>query len=56
MYHSEKANVVADALSKNSMESLSHITEQKREIVKELHSLFSTGLSFEVLETQPMIV
>ena len=55
MYHLRKANIVADALSRKSMGSLSYITEQKRKTVKELCKLFSIGLSFEVSEAQPMI-
>ena len=55
LYHPGKANVVADALSRKSMESLDHIAEQKREAVKELCRLFSQGLSLEVPETQTMI-
>ena len=56
LYHPEKANVVADVLSRKSMKSLAHIAEQKREAVKELCRLFSQGLSLEVPETRPMIV
>ena len=41
LYHPGKANIVADALSRKSMESLTHIAEQKREVVKELCRLFS---------------
>ena len=47
--------MVAATLSTKSMESLSHISEQKREIVKELYSLFSIGLSFEMSKAQLMI-
>ena len=32
LYHPEKTNTVADALSKKSMESLSHIVEQRKEM------------------------
>ena len=55
LYHFEKANIVADALSRKSMESLAHIAEQKREAIKELYRLFSQGHSLEVPETHPMI-
>ena len=37
------------------MRSLSHIVEQRKEIVKELHSLLNEGCSFEMSEDQPMI-
>ena len=55
LYHLGKANAVADALSRKSMRSLSHIVGQRREIVKELHSLLNEGCSFEMSEDQPMI-
>ena len=55
LYHPGKANVVADALSRKSMESLAHVAEQKKEMVKELSKLFSEGLSLEMPETQLMI-
>ena len=51
LYHPKKANVVADALSRKSMESLAHVAEQKKEMVKELCKLFSEGLSLEMIET-----
>ena len=37
------------------MKSLSHIVEQRKEIVKELHSLLNERCSFEMSEDQPMI-
>ena len=55
LYHPGRANVVADALSRKSMGSLSHIAEQRKEIVKELHSLLNEGCSFKMSEDQPMI-
>ena len=55
LYHSGKANIVVDALSKKSMESFTHIAKLKRKIVKELCRLFSQGLSLDEPETQPMI-
>ena len=55
LYHPRKANVVTDALSRKSMESLAHVAEQKKEMVKELCKLFSEGLFLEMTETQPMI-
>ena len=36
-YHHGKANVVADALSRLSMGSVSHIDDEKKEFVKEVH-------------------
>jgi len=44
LYHPGKANVVADALSRRSMGSLSHLTVEKRELVRELHQLASLGV------------
>ena len=55
LYHPGKANVVADALSRKSMESLSHIAEQKKKIVKEVHNLLNEGCSLELPNSQPMI-
>ena len=50
LYHPRKANVVADALSRKSIESLAHILEQKRELIKELRQMFDMGVSLEMLE------
>ena len=56
LYHPGKANVVADALSRKSMGSLSHIAEQKKKkIVKEVHNLLNEGCSLELSNSQPMI-
>ena len=43
----EKANVVADALSRKSMESLSHVVEPRRDVIRDLQRLFEVGLSLE---------
>ena len=51
LYHPGKANVVADALSRKSMGSLTHISVHKRSIVKELRDLFNMGVQFEVTES-----
>ena len=55
LYHSRKANTIADALSKKSMGSLSHIAEPRRDVVKDLQRLFKVGLSLEATVTQPLI-
>ena len=55
MYHPKKANAATYALSRKSMKSLSHIAEQRNEIVKELHSLLNKGCSFEISEDHSMI-
>ncbi|WMV20158.1 hypothetical protein MTR67_013543 [Solanum verrucosum] len=39
LYHPGKANVVADALSRFSMGSTTHIKEEKRELAKDVHRL-----------------
>ncbi|XP_073222488.1 uncharacterized protein [Cicer arietinum] len=43
-----KANVVADAFSRNSMGSLAHIAEVKRSIVKEFQEVVESGIQFEL--------
>ena len=39
LYHLGKANVVADALNRITMASVSHMEENKKEIVKYRHML-----------------
>ncbi|XP_070039398.1 uncharacterized protein [Nicotiana tomentosiformis] len=41
LYHPEKANFVADALSQNSMGSLDHLEAHSRPLAKEVHRLSS---------------
>ncbi|KAF3636306.1 hypothetical protein FXO38_24273 [Capsicum annuum] len=43
-YHSGKANMVADALSRLSMGILSHVEKGKREMVKDIHRLTNLGV------------
>ena len=43
-YHPGKANVVADALIKLSMGSLSHFDDEKKEMVKPVHQLARLGV------------
>lgn len=43
-YYQSKANVVADALSKFFMGSLSHVEEGKRDMVKDIHRLANLGV------------
>ena len=38
-YHPVKSNVVADALSRLSMGSVAHVEEERKELVKDVHSL-----------------
>ena len=39
LYHLGKANVVVDALSPESMDNVSHIEEEKMELVHDVHTL-----------------
>ncbi|XP_069148206.1 uncharacterized protein [Solanum lycopersicum] len=48
-YHPGKANVVADALSRLSMGSVSHIDDEKKELLKEVHQL--TRLGVQLVDT-----
>lgn len=43
LYHPGKANVVADTLSRLSMESVSHVDEGKKELLKDVHRLVRLG-------------
>ncbi|KAH0667849.1 hypothetical protein KY285_029055 [Solanum tuberosum] len=46
LYHSSKANVVVDALSKLSMGSVAHVEEEKKELAKDVHRLARLGVHF----------
>ena len=46
LYHLGKANVVADALSRMTMGSVSHVEEEK-DLVKDVHRLARLGLRLE---------
>ena len=48
LYHRDKANVVADVLSRKSAGSLAHIGTGRRPIIKELHELIEQGLRLKV--------
>jgi len=45
IYHLDKVNVVADTLSKLSMNRVSHIEDDKKEIVCDLHMFVHLGVS-----------
>ena len=47
LYHPCKANVVADALSRMSMGSVSHINEAKKDLVNNVHRLTRLGVRLE---------
>ncbi|KAF3630204.1 hypothetical protein T459_31736 [Capsicum annuum] len=44
LYHPIKANVVADALSRLSMGSISHVDDSKKKLVQEVHQLARLGV------------
>ncbi|KAH0661560.1 hypothetical protein KY284_026491 [Solanum tuberosum] len=47
LYHPRKANVVADALSRVSMGSVSHVEEEKKELARDVHRLARLGVRLE---------
>ena len=47
LYHPGKANIVADALSRMTMGSVSHIDEHMTYLVRDVHRLFRLGVRFE---------
>ena len=54
-YHPGKANVVADALSRKSLGSLSHIAAERRPVVMEFYKLIDEGLQLELSGTGALI-
>ena len=44
LYHPGKANVVADALSRLSMNSVSNVEDEKKELVRDVHRLTRLGV------------
>ena len=47
LYHPDKANVVADALSRMTIGCVSHLEEEKKELVKDVHRLACLGVQLE---------
>ena len=47
LYHPWKANVVADALIRVSMGSMTHVVDDKKELVNEVHWLSRLGVRLE---------
>ena len=43
-YHLGKANVLADALSRMSIGSTTHVEDEKKELVKDIHRLVRLGV------------
>ena len=48
-YHPCKANVVADALSRLSMGSVTHVEEERNELVKDVHKLARLGVRLMII-------
>ena len=44
LYHPSKANIAADALSRMSMGSVTHVEYEKKELVRDVHRLSRSGI------------
>ena len=55
-YHPGKVNVVADALSRLSMDSVAHVEEERKELVKEVHRLAHLGVRLMSISDSGVIV
>nr|XP_009790178.1 PREDICTED: uncharacterized protein LOC104237686 [Nicotiana sylvestris] len=55
LYNPEKANVVADALSRKSMGSMAHIARAKRLLAKDIQRLEDTGIRFSVRNSEALL-
>ena len=55
-YHHVKANLVDDALSRLSMGSVSHVEEERKEIVKDVHRLARLGVRLISISDSDLIV
>ena len=51
LYHSRKANIMADALSRKSMGNLAHISSWRRPLVEQLHSLERSGAYLKISDS-----
>ena len=47
LFHLDKANMVADALNHMTMGSLSHVEEEKKELMKDVHILDRLGVQLK---------
>ena len=56
LYHPVKANVVADALSRYTMGSVSHSDEAKKDLVRDEHRLARLGVRLEDSSNSGVIV
>ena len=43
-YHPDRANVVVDALSRLSMDSVAHVEKKRKKLVKDIHRLALLGV------------
>ena len=48
LYHHDKASVVADALSRMTVDSASHLYEAKKVLARELHRMARLGVRLEI--------
>ena len=55
LYHPDKANVVANALSRKSMGSLAHIAVQNRHMVQEVRNCLNDGVVLSITNTGTML-
>ena len=49
LYHPDKANVVANALSRMTMGSVSHVDEANKDLAKEVHRFARCRVGWKVL-------
>ena len=56
LYHSGKANVLADALSRKSSGSLAHISVERRPLIQELHKLVDQGLMMKITRSRGLLI
>ena len=47
LHHPDKANMVADALSRMTMGSVSHVDEANKDLLKNVHRLAKMGVRLE---------
>ena len=55
-YHPRKANIVEYALCRLSMGSIAHVEEEKKELVKDVHSLARLGVLLMSISDSCVIV
>ena len=55
-YHPGKANVVTDALSRLSMDSVAHVEEKRKKLVKDVHRLARLGVFLMTISNNDVTV